>query len=169
MPRLVPLVDIADYHIDAKASLQLYYSNSHSGHVARFATYSPREVDEEFAERLEETERRSTLVILARVEAAFRQDYLVRGRSKLADPISVDFRKTFRSRGDRARLEDDILGIWRQHIEPSDRDYISQLRSMFKYRHWLAHGRYWQSGRQYAFDDVYVLADTVFTSFNLLT
>lgn len=169
MPRLAPLVDIAGYHADATASLQLYYSNSHDGYDLRFAAYRPREVAEEFAERLEETEMRSALVVLARVEAAFRQDYKVRGKSKKADPISVGLRKVFRARGDRARLEDEILEAWRQHIEPSDRAYISQLRGMFKYRHWLAHGRYWEPGRQHAFDDVYLLADTILSSFDFET
>lgn len=167
MPRLAALIDIADYHADATASLQHYYSNSHAGYVVRFAAYRPREVAEEFAERLKETEMRSALVVLARVEAAFRQDYKLRGRSKRADPISVGLRKVFRVRGDRARLDDEILETWRQHVEPSDRAYISQLRGMFKYRHWLAHGRYWDAGRQHAFGDVYLLADAILSSFDL--
>lgn len=167
MPRLAPLVNIADYHVDATASLRLYYSNSHAEYVVRFATYRPREVTEEFAERLQETEMRSTLAVLARVEAAFRQDYKVRGRSKMADPISVDFRKIFRTRGDRVRLDDEILETWRRHIEPMDRVHIGQLRGMFKYRHWLAHGRYWEVGRQHAFADVYLLADAILSTFDL--
>ena len=169
MPRLARLVDIADYQVDAEASLQLYYSNAHAGFAARFATYLQREVQEEFEQRLQETAMRSSLIVLARVEAAFWQDYWERARLKLNDPISVDLRKVFKSRRERARLDDDILATWRRHLDPSSGQYISHLRGMLKYRHWLAHGRHWVFGGQHEFPDVYLLADTIFTSFPLLS
>ena len=169
MPRLAPLVDIARYQSDAEAALRLYYSSSHTEYAARFATYLLREVQEEFEQRLQETEMRSSLIVLARLEAAFRTDYRQRARLKLNDPISVDFRKLFKARRERARLEDDILEVWRRHLDPSSGQYISHLRRMLKYRHWLAHGRHWAFADQREFQDVYLLADTIFTNFNLLT
>jgi len=39
------------------------------------------------------------------------------------------------------------------------RPLISELRSVFKFRHWLAHGRFWQIGRKYDFQTLYLLAD----------
>ena len=167
MPSLVPLADISGYHADAEASLRLYYSLQHSTHQARFTGYFPSEVAAELIERLDETEMRSALVILARIEAAFRVDYKVRATSKRADPVSVGFRRLHATKSDRARLEDEILEVWRQNLEPADRAVISQLRGMLKYRHWLAHGRYWQPGVQHTFQDVYLLAYIILSGFDL--
>ncbi|MDO9425624.1 MAG: hypothetical protein Q7T93_02220 [Methylobacterium sp.] len=167
MPNLIALTDILEYHVDTEASLRLYYSSSHPSYQARFTGYFPSEVLSELNERLSETEMRSALVMLARIEAAFRVDYRARATSKSADPISVRFRKLHASKGDRARLEDDILEVWRQYLDPADRAVISQLRGMLKYRHWLAHGRYWNPGAQHTFDNVYLLADVILTGFGL--
>lgn len=107
------------------------------------------------------------MVILARIEAAFRVDYKARATSKRTDPISASFRKLYVQKGDRVRLEDDILEIWRQSLDPADRAIIGQLRGMLKYRHWIAHGRYWHPGAQHAFDDIYLLADVILTGLDL--
>jgi hypothetical protein len=42
---------------------------------------------------------------------------------------------------------------------------IGELRSAFKFRNWLAHGRYWtpKLGRNYDFESLYLLADAVFS------
>lgn len=168
MPNLTPLTDIADYHADAEASLRLYFSNSCPEYQTRFTGYTPSEVAVELTERVEETEMRSTFVVLARVEAAFRRDYKARAASKRADPISVEFRKLHKNRGDRAAFEGGILEVWRQQLVATDRKFISQLRGMFKYRHWLAHGRNWNRGAQHSFQDVYLLADVIISSFDLV-
>ena len=167
MPELASLNDIVDYLADADSALRFYYSTLYPYFVTRFAGYLPREVAAELAVRIDETEMRSVLVILARVEAAFRRDYDVRCTSKKADPISIDFRKLHKKKGKKVRFEDEILDTWRRHLEPADRDIISQLRTMLKYRHWLAHGRYWNVGRTHRFQDVYLLADVILSDLPL--
>lgn len=91
----------------------------------------------------------------------------MRATSKRADPISIEFRKLYNTKSDRARLDDEILEVWRQHLEPTGRAVISQLRGMLKYRHWLAHGRYWHAGTQHTFQDVYLLADVILAGLDL--
>src|ERR1700677_4272577 len=156
--QLVPLVDIADYHRDAGSSLRLYFTRINPDFVVRFAGDRQSEVDRELANRLSETDMRSALAVMARLEAAFRIDYRQRCEMKKPDSVSTAFRKLFKSRGWKVRLEDEILEVWRQSC-PSTRPFISELRGAFHFRHWLAHGRYWQVRNKYDFETLYLLAD----------
>jgi hypothetical protein len=161
MPDLISLVDIANYHNDVASSLQLYFSVHSPEYSKRFLTYLPSEVGRELAERISETDQRSALVVLAGIEAAFRTDYIERCRLKRSDEISIAFRKIHRRKGRSAPLDEDILDTWYNNVEPSSRKVISSLRGMLKFRHWLAHGRYWNIGTKYTFQDIYLLADVV--------
>jgi hypothetical protein len=162
----VSILDLADYHRDAEASLRLYFTQANPNFIARFAGRLASEVEQELADRLSETDMRSVLAIMARIEAAFRIDYQQRCEKKKPDPVSIAFRALFRGQGRNVRLEDDIWEVWRQS-HPSTRPLVSQLRSAFKFRHWLAHGRYWQVGQKYDFQALYILAEGVLSSFPL--
>ncbi|MDE3021008.1 MAG: hypothetical protein KGI54_04040 [Pseudomonadota bacterium] len=163
-----PLEDIANYHKDVEKSLRLYFSSSNPDYSARFATYLLTEVADELKNRINETDIRSSLTVMALIEAAFYLDYNERCKKKGADNLSVEFRKIFRKRSGKARLDKDILEGWRKYIDPSMGKYISQLRGMFKYRHWIAHGRYWQPDNKFDFQSIYLLAVTVLTNFPLM-
>lgn len=167
MPNLTPLVDISHHHLTAEASLRLYYSQTNPSYQIAFAGYRPTEVAAELRERIVETEARSILVIIARLEAAFRTDYLSRAKSKAADPLTIDLRRLYKRRRGRARLDEDILEVWRDHLGPAGRAVVSKLRGMLHYRHWLAHGRYWQLGTKHAYNDVFLVADAILTGFGL--
>jgi hypothetical protein len=169
MPKMispVSLVAIADYHRDAESSLRLYFTPVNPDFTARFASDRPSEVETKLADRLSETDMRSAFAVMARVEAAFRIDYQERCKKKKPDPVSIAFRALFKDRGRNVRLEDEIWEIWRQS-HPSTRTLISQLRSVFRFRHWLAHGRHWPVGNKYDFQTLYLLADGVLASFPL--
>lgn len=161
MPNLVSLLDIASYQADAEGGLRLYFSGNNPEYAKRFIAYLPSELDAELAERMSETDMRSTLVVLARIEAALRKDYIERCKLKKADNISIAFRKIHKKKGRSVRLDEDILDVWYQNVDPSSRKIISTLRGMLKFRHWLAHGRYWNPGSKYNFRDAYLLADVV--------
>ncbi len=167
MPNLQSLTDIAEHHADAEASLRLLFSTANPNYAARFATYLPKEVNAELIGRIAETDLRSSLTTLARAEAALRVDYRERCRLKKADQVSIAFRKIYKARKDRARLDDDIMKIWCGSVLPADRAAINELRLLFKFRHWLAHGRYWNFAPSHRFQDVYLVADTVIGSLPL--
>jgi hypothetical protein len=157
------LVDLAGYHRDADASLRLYFTASNPNFVAFFAADRPSEVAEKLAKRTLETDMRSGLAVMASVEAAFYLDYGWRRKAKKTDAVSMAFRKYRRKN---ARLDEDIWGTWKTHY-PAMGPLISQLRGAFNFRHWLAHGRYWTMGKRYEFQDLYLLADSVLTTFPL--
>jgi hypothetical protein len=169
------LEDIANYHLDAENSLRLYFSPSNPVYYARFATYLSAEVGKELTERIKETDIRSSLAVIASIEAAFRMDYKSRCESKKNDAVSIEFRKISKKlktnrkkRGlHTVRLDEDIFFVWRNNSDPSLGTLISELRRVFKYRHWIAHGRYWSAGNTLDYQTIYLLADTVLASFPL--
>jgi hypothetical protein len=114
---------------------------------------------------MEETDVRSTLALMALVEAAFRLDFQWRRDAKKSDSMSINFR---RCRKKNVRLDEDIWQAWCEN-HPTTRALIGQLRGAFNYRHWLAHGRYWQIGRKYDFQAVFLLAEAVLDEFPLFT
>jgi hypothetical protein len=96
------------------------------------------------------------------LEAAFRVDYECRCQRKMKDDLSRAFRAIYRSRKTSVSLDEDIFEAWGQNSTES-RQLIGELRGAFKFRHWLAHGRYWKPklGRKYDFSYVYLLAENV--------
>lgn len=167
--KLVPslkLDELIAYHQDIVASLRLYFSVASPSFVERFAGRSPTEITTELASRIEESEVRSAFSLLTSLEATFRIDFDIRCRKRLKDSLSVHFRGVEKSRGGKVRLDEDILEGWKRHSNASS-GLIGDLRGAFKFRHWLAHGRYWtpRLGRKYDIEYVALMADSIISGF----
>ena len=97
---------------------------------------------EELGNRLAELDRNTTMSLLA-AEAAFRIDYLQRCYQRKKDWVSRQVSGNLqREKGSRVSLEDEIFEVWKSNTSGSNK-LISDLRGAFKFRHWMAHGRYW--------------------------
>jgi hypothetical protein len=107
--------DIASYHVDAEDALRSYFSFLAPNFAVRFFGYSASNLRAELDARLEETDLRSALAVLTRLEAIFRTDYEQRCRKRRKDNISRDFRTIYKERGTKVSLEDEIFEIWRQY------------------------------------------------------
>lgn len=174
MPRqfiLVPaleLDELAAYHQDVLASLRLYFSPSAPTFAARFVGKKQGVVDRELALRLDESDVRSAFATLTSLEASFRIDFDFRCRRRLKDDLSIYFRQVKKTRKNAVRLDEDILEGWKRHTDASPA-LISDLRGAFRFRHWIAHGRYWtpKLGRKYDFDYVHLMADSIISGFKL--
>jgi hypothetical protein len=123
-------------------------------------------VTDELGGRLDETDMTSSLTVLASVEAAFRIDYLQRCYGWGKDPVSRAFRNIYKAKQQHASLDDEIFEAWVDNSYGSG-PIIGELRGAFRFRHWLAHVRYWtpKLGRRYDFSDVFALADIALRSF----
>jgi hypothetical protein len=173
MARTVGLVgqslhEIADYHNDVVDSLTVFLQPSRQQDSPRFLGYSLAEFHEFLLGRIEETDLRSSLAILAAVEAALRIDYLLRATKRGKDPLSKAFRTIYREKQENARFDEDLLDLWGQYY-PELKRIIGELRAALHFRHWLAHGRYWERPTHGRFDyfSVYNLADILLESFPL--
>jgi hypothetical protein len=161
------LTDIAYYYSDTEQALRAYFARPAMSADPRFVGYAPSDV---LQIRLDEHDYSSALTILPAVEAAVKIDYLERVSQKLKDNLSREFRQLYRRKERRASLEDDILDIWREHGGVNAK-LIGELKGAFKYRHWLAHGRYWvpKLARKYDYVGVYTLADEIFRTLPLVS
>lgn len=162
------IVAIAEYRNDVVSALRLYFSNASPSFNNRFVGYSSAEVKNALRERLDETERRSSLAILISLERAFRLDFEYRHRRKVKGNLSRAFRTIRKSRRN-VRLDEDIFDAWKGSVTGSNR-LIGQLKGAFRFRHWLAHGEYWElKGNKYDFDSLYDIAVEVLNTFDLVT
>lgn len=157
--QFLSLEEIAEYHEDTVAALRRYFTDTSSSSAERFFLLTNDELEEELKIRINETSLRSILVILASLEASFRMDYEFRCQNKLKDKLSRVFREMYKRKATEVSLERYIFESWKTHIVESQKR-IGDLRTAFKLRHWLAHGRYWtpKLGKNFDFDSVYDLA-----------
>lgn len=157
------LDQIAKHHTAAEAALREYFSTTSPSFVDRYATTTLSDVANDLAFSVDELEYTSAFTVMAAIEAALRTDYLTRVYERRRDTLSRAFRTIHKSRGSRALLEDEILVAWRDH-GPMPASLMSALVSALKYRHWLAHGRYWKPklGRQYDYFTVFGIAEELF-------
>ncbi len=161
------LDDISIHHSDSESSLKLYFTHKWKDYEKRFDGYTAEDLISELRIRIDELNHTSSLSLLSAIEAAFRIDYLQRNYKKRKDPLSRDFRAIYRQKNLRASLEEDIFDTWKANANGASQ-IISDLKGAFKYRHWLAHGRYWEPkfGRpRYDYDTVYEMTEIVFNSF----
>jgi hypothetical protein len=152
--------DIANMYSFREKSLKLFFSNNSPEYFSSFVGYTPREILEELQYQISEAERDACLNLLAAIEALFRLDYAIRCEEKDKAEISRRFRELFSEHQYRLPLEDGIFEEWKNELTVKS-SVISYLKGAFKYRHWLAHGRYWtlKAGRQkYDFYELYTLA-----------
>ena len=152
--------DIAEVFSSREKSLKLYFSNRNPEYSITFVGFSQTEVDEELNYHLTEIERDACLNLLAAIEAIFRLDYAIRCEERDKADISRKFRELFLEHQYWLPLEDGIFEEWKKVIGIKA-STISAIKGAFKYRHWLAHGRYWtlKAGKpKYDFYELYNLA-----------
>lgn len=155
------------YYTDMTEATKEYFKPKTEGLSERFLGYTTSELNAERDDRLAELDLTSSLSVLSAIEAAFRIDYLQRCYQKKKDELSRVFREIHKRKGSKASFEDDILSTWKENSSvPSE--VLMYIKGAIKYRHWLAHGRYWEPklGRaKYDYQSVYQLAQIVFNIF----
>lgn len=127
-----------------------------------FFGLSVPEVRKRFLSDRSELEKTTVLSLITATEADFRVDYLSRVQARKKDNISKVFRQLFREKRQFAALDKDILRVWRN----SDRELESVTNTFIealKYRHWLAHGRYWLNkvNKSYTPENVYLICENL--------
>lgn len=152
--------EIAYYKQDLEKAIRFYYNN-YVGNK-KFLNYSNNEINEEMRLRLKELEFNAVFMLLSSIEAYFLVDYQIRVEKRLKDKLSREFRSIQKNKQTRVSLEDDILCAWQKHFVGA-KEIILRYKSALRFRHWLAHGRYWKPklGQNYDFDSIYILADTM--------
>jgi hypothetical protein len=162
-PEVLRFEEVALSHSDIAKSIRFYYTApSLETRDPKFIGYSIAEIQQEQDLRLEDLDKHSVFSLFAALEASLKIDFHLRCSARKRDDLSRCFREVYKTKGDRASLEEDILEGWKTHF-PSAKSLLSELKGAFRYRNWLAHGRYWtpKLGKRYDFSSVYLLAQTV--------
>lgn len=172
MPRRVSFSDqhleleeIADHYSDVEAALRQFFSPS-AANPAQIIGYTPNELLQLLEQRLTEQNYSTALSVCCALEAAFQIDYLKRIYQKKKDILSRAFRNLHKEKGPRVSVKNDILKAWRENTTVPMR-LIDDLRKVFEYRDWLAHGRYWipKLGKCHDYQSIYGLAMVIFANF----
>ncbi|MGB3836255.1 hypothetical protein [Castellaniella sp.] len=148
---------VALHYLDVRTALIDFFAGTSPDLQVR---YAGAKIDDARETSLRELDLNSSLAVLSSVEAAVRIDYLSRSYARKKDPLSKAMRAIYTRRGNAAKLEDDLLQAWCDDgVVP--KALTGELIGAFKYRHWLAHGRYWtpKLGRIYDYVTVYGIAE----------
>ena len=130
-------------------------------------------VDAATQEAIQEADRLATLALFAAIEAAFQLDYLSRVSGKHRPKSAKRIRRSFKDVANALKAKrltapsmETLIDAWQVEFNdtrsPKTKQKLGQLKGCYRYRHWLAHGRYWSLRQdQVNHDDLFVLADEV--------
>jgi hypothetical protein len=180
MPKFSPsmqnlnLAEIRMYHFDIDEALKTYFNpkNLDLKNNPEYIQYTHDELIVIREKRREELRTSCCFNILAALEASFRIDFRLRCEKKTKDPLSKKFFIIFKNKKNLVHLEQDILECWQDFFEETNNTHnkriISELKSALKFRHWLAHGRYWIPNlgqKKYNYIYLYQLAEAIYNNF----
>jgi hypothetical protein len=145
---------IEAFYLSTEKALRSFYHETNTF----FTGLSIDELQTELDKRMDELDKSVAMTILAAIEAHLKVNYILRSQNKYKDELSKKFRKLYIRKGFKASLDEDILELWKDYVNKES--VVSEIRSAFKFRHWLAHGRFWVAklGRKYDFKSLHRLA-----------
>jgi len=132
----------------------------------RYRDQSLEELRAEFASSRKHLQYAAMLHLLTTTEALLRMAFQDLSKRKTKPAIFREFRKLNRERGEKIRLEEDILNTWID-VYPETARPIREFKGVVPLRDWLAHGRYWNPkiGRPiYEVRDVFDIASGMLRS-----
>lgn len=153
------LEELYFYKIDAEQGLKKLFAEPQSKESLLFLT--PTEIKELLAQRIKELELQASLTLFTSLEAMFQIDFHDRIEKRAKDELSQIFKERNHQGSARISFEGDILNMW-EDVYPQTRKYFQPIKAALKYRHWLAHGRYWLlKSPAMDFEELYGLAETL--------
>ena len=125
------------------------------------------ELNAYFERLLDEADKQASLFIIAAAEAALRVDFWKRvdgKRGKRNDSVNRAFCRIRKSRKVRERLEEDILDTWSDAVLGA-KSKVGVFKGALRFRHWLAHGRYWvwKHGAKYDPNALILIVEDLFS------
>lgn len=106
----------------------------------QFYKLSASQLPDVLAEMVRELDLEASLALFASFEAILRTDFKWRVETQASCPPQV--KKLWNEvNGPKARLED-LLDAWREAY-PMAAKVVGDFKTVLRWRHWLAHGRYW--------------------------
>ena len=161
---------IWSWYYDQKEAIRSYKFNiinaiiTSSSYVnSKFLTLSLDDINIYFEESELELEHLVCFNLISATEAYLRLDFYKKVYNKDKSEIGRVFREIHKSNLNKISLENDIIENWKKVYSERKGDFSSFL-GLLKYRHWLAHGRYWKPkhGQNYNPEIIYDVAENIF-------
>ncbi|MBO9570945.1 MAG: hypothetical protein J7497_01855 [Chitinophagaceae bacterium] len=155
--KFTTIEEIESWHQDQYQALTNFKSHqvelALSGNRSLNEKFSELTIDElhsYFDESLEELDYLVSFNLLSAVEAHIRMDFYSKIKDKPRVNITTRYRELYKEKGDMVSLEEDLLRILKEEL-PDHKSSFSDYIGALKFRHWIAHGRYWvpKFGRNY--------------------
>lgn len=106
--------------------------------IFEFKSYD--EINQIFEETYNETETLTCFNLVASAEANIKMFFFTKNRK---NRLGRELHKVKRSKKNKAKLHDDILKLIASN-EPHLKKPIYRFGELLAFRHWIAHGRYWE-------------------------
>jgi len=147
---------IVNYKNDLENAIKFYFK-----YDEQFFILTKDEINQEKRKKLNEIELNTIFMLLSSIEAWIRVDYEYRVRTKQKDELSRELREIDKNIDKTYKVSiEKLCDVYKKYIAGS---LFSELKSAFKLRHWIAHGRYWTLKiKKYDFDEVFQLAYVVY-------
>ena len=148
---------IVEYKNNLEKAIKFYFM-----HYGNFPTLTKDEINQKKKQTLKEIETNTIFMLLSSIEAWIRVDYEYRVRKRLKDNLSKELRNIDKTIDKNYKISiEKLCDIYKEYTTSN---LFSELKSAFKLRHWIAHGRYWilKIGKKYDFDEIYKLAENVY-------
>lgn len=158
--------EILDYYTHVVSAIECKYSqDGNKNYTTDFLGYSEVKVKSEKNLLLKELSVEASLCLLSFIESRFRIDFIIRCQRRKKDPLSTDFRAIYNpaKRLYTYSLTDDIIENWKKNM-PEQKDTFDRLADAFKYRNWVAHGRYWHfkdNPNKFTFNAIWMLNEKI--------
>jgi hypothetical protein len=127
-------------------------------HESQFIGLTESEIERFFDDQRGHLESFTMFELLATTEAILRIQFKARVAKRLRDDLSRRFRAAHKLKGEKIRLDEDILAALKEAGVATK--IVAAFRGTLRLRHWLAHGRHWHPklGRGYTPGDVLGIA-----------
>ncbi|MBQ0153325.1 MAG: hypothetical protein KBS70_00905 [Bacteroidales bacterium] len=161
---------VQKYYTTTNLSLERHYSKrGNPEYLVDFFGKNEDIVNKEKVEHQKELSREATFVLLASIEAMFREDFIIRCQANLTDSISSRFLAEYNpvKKIYHYKFKELILNTWKEN-KPEYASLLDQLSQAFDYRNWIGHGRYWQfkdNESKFTFEKVFCLAQMINVAF----
>lgn len=158
--------EILDYYTHVVSAIECKYSqDGNKNYTTDFLGYSEVKVKSEKNLLLKELSVEASLCLLSFIESRFRIDFIIRCQRRKKDSLSTNFRAIYNpaKRLYTYSLTDDIIENWKKNM-PEQKDTFDRLVDAFKYRNWVAHGRYWHfkdNPNKFTFNAIWMLNEKI--------
>ncbi len=162
-PQLYTLEEIKRYYDLNSQSIECEYSSvDNRNYAVRFFGRSVNDVIREKQAVTRELSYVCSMCVMAYIESLFRIDSYIRVKHRYKGQLTGRIKTLLQDKDSIPRLRfETLLDAWEEEYA-DEKDLFRDINRSFKFRHWIAHGRYWKLDdnidKHFDFPTIFMLA-----------